>query len=111
MEPFAGVLLRLEGERDARIAPEVPELALIGTEERCEHELVAVEPGPGEGDVWGAVRVERHDVRERPCGEETPDRIGDRGHHSRIRRRSFLEPEGSRVVEPGVEAVKNRHIL
>ena len=54
---------------------------LVPVEERGEDELVAVEAGPGQGDVQPAVGVAGHDVGQRAAREELADAVGD-GHRA-----------------------------
>lgn len=59
------VLLGLDGEHDAGVATDVPELALLQVEERGHDDLVAIGAGPGQCHVRRTVRVDGGHVHER----------------------------------------------
>src|SRR5215470_4758948 len=59
MKALAGVLVGLERHRDPTVSSQVPNLVLVGIEEGCEDQLVALETGPGQRDVRRAIGAER----------------------------------------------------
>ena len=115
MEPLSRVLVGLEGEGDAGIAPKVVDLLLV-REERRKDDLVAVEPGPREAHVRCAVGAERHDVRERSGCEEVANGAWDRRHEGKCtaafrlprprfrRSTSSVPPAGLEPALPAPEA-------
>ena len=69
------------GERDPRIATDVPELALVG--EGADDDLAILETDPGRADVGPAVAVERHERRDGRGFDERECLVGQEiGHRS-----------------------------
>ena len=66
---------------DTRIAPDVPQLALVG--EGADDDLAVLEPDPGRADVRPTVAVERHERRD-GCGfDERECLVGQEIGHRR----------------------------
>ena len=70
-------------ERDPRVCPQVPELALIT--QGPDDDLVPVEAHPGHRDVRVPLPVERDNVGERAAFEEPADGVGQVGHDHMVR--------------------------
>ena len=74
MEAGPGVLMRLEGDHQARVAADALQLVLVG--EGGEHQVVPVEARPHHRDMGSPVRVEGDHVAEGTCGEQVANRFG-----------------------------------
>ena len=69
---------RLQGERDARVAQDVLDLAVA--EQMPRDDLVVLDPNPNDRHLGTAVGIERDKVRERPRLDQLANRVEQRAH-------------------------------
>jgi hypothetical protein len=78
VKPHVVARARFDGQRDAWVAANVVELAVLG--QMRGDDLVAVKTHPHDRDLGAAVGLERDEMREARALEHGADGVWDRGH-------------------------------
>src|SRR5580658_205207 len=68
----------LDGQRDPAVVADIAYLAVLG--EVARHDLVPVQAHPYDADLWAAVRVQGHKVRQGRGLQHGPCAVGQRCH-------------------------------
>ena len=72
----------LNGQRDARITADVPNLPVLG--QVSGNDLVAVQADPDDRDLRPSIRIERYQMRQRPAFKYLSSSVGYRRHRIKL---------------------------